>query len=334
MSEERLKKQLADLTFTFDGSRPDPARFVADPSDYTRPDPKQHAPKRPMPSADVAELVRLGNLNYAAFIQDCRAAGGVKKASIPDLPCRADHRLFLNKDEAGIGGVTAQEPYAAALSCIDARVPVELVTGQAANDTFVIRTAGNTLTGDGEGSGSLRYILSHYGVGSKGKHPTVSAVFVFGHTRCGAVEAAYEAFKKGGTGVGGLHSSLADILLEIKHAVDFVLAGGADKYSDEMEIKNAISHVNAVLTAVRARQMVDELGVGAGVKVHYANYHVDDFYLRKTSFPKHSGQKLAEIIKKKGFVESLALDASGARLRDDEAQKALLEDAVEFAKKK
>lgn len=334
MSEERLKGKLVDLTFTFDGSRPNPARFAADPSDSTRPDANQHAPQRPMPSADVAELVRLGNLNYAAFIQDCRGAGGEKKANIPDLPSRGEHRLFLNKDEAGIGGVTAQEPYAAVLSCIDARVPVELITGQAANDTFVIRTAGNTLTGDGEGSGSLRYILSHYGVGSKGKHPTVSAVFVFGHTRCGAVEAAYEAFKKGGAGVGGLHKSLADILLEIKHAVDFVLANGTGHYADESEIKNAISHVNAVLTAARARQMVADAGLEAGVQVHYASYHVDEFYLRKTSFPKQAGQKLADVIEKKGYVESLALDLGGAGLRDDDARKALLEDAIEFAKKK
>jgi carbonic anhydrase len=220
------------------------------------------------------------------------------------------------------------------LSCIDARVPVELITGQAANDTFVIRTAGNTLTGNGEGSGSLRYILSHYGAGSKGKHPTVSAVFVFGHTRCGAVEAAYEPFKPGVTGVTGMHKSLANILLELKHAVDFVLAGGTDHYADDLEIKNAISHVNAVLTAARARQMVDEVGIGASVKVHYASYHVDEFYLRKTSFPKQTGQRLADVIKQKGFMESLTLDAGGTRLKDDAAQKALLEDAIEFAKKK
>jgi len=334
MSEDRLKSKLVDLTFTFDGTHQDPSRFAADPNDPTRPDPKQHAPKRPMPSAKVAELVRLGNEKYAGFIQDCREAGGAKKESIPGLPCHVDHRLFLHKDEAGIGGITAQEPYAAVLGCIDARAPIELITGQAANDTFVIRTAGNTLTGKGEGSGSLRYILSHYGVGSKGKHPTVSAVFVFGHTRCGAVEAAYEAFKPGGTGVTGMHESLANILLEIKYAVDLVLKGCKGHLTDELQIKNAISHVNAVLTSVRMRQMVDEFGLGEGVEVHYGSYHVDDFFLRKTSFEKPTGQKLGGIIAKKGIVESFAWDADAGRLRDDDAQQALLEDAIDFANKK
>lgn len=331
MSEDRLKNKLVDLTFTFDGMRPEPNRFAADPNDPTRPDPKQHAPQRPMRPGDVAELIRTGNLNYAAFVQDCRAAGGVEKERIPGLPCHSDHRLFLNKDEAGIGGISAQEPYAAVLSCIDARVPVELITGQAANDTFVIRTAGNTLTGDGEGSGSLRYILSNYGAGSTGEHPTVSAVFVFGHTKCGAVKAAYEAFKPNGTGVDGMHKSLATILLEIKHAVDFVLSDAGKHLTDEEEIKNAISHVNAVFTSIRARQMATELGVGNTVEVHYASYYVTDFYLRKTSFPKQMGQKLGGIISKKGFAESLAWDAAGG-MRDKDAREALLEDAIEFAK--
>lgn len=334
MSQNRLKSKLVDLTLTFDGTHIDPARFAADPNDPTRPDPKQHAPKRPMLPSLVAELVRRGNEKYAGFIQDCREAGGVKTHPIPGLRSHVDHRLFLHPDEAGIGGVSAQEPYAAVLGCIDARVPIELVTGQAANDTFVIRTAGNTLTGKGEGSGSLRYILSHYGAGSRGKHPTVSAVFVLGHTRCGAVEAAYEAFRPGGTGVAGIHESLANILRELEYAVDYVLKGQKGRLTDEQQVKNAISHVNAVFTSVRARQMVDELGLSDTVEVHYGSYHVDDFYLRKTSFEVPTGQKLGEIIAKKGIVESLAWDADAGRLRDDDAGTALLEDAIDFAHKK
>jgi carbonic anhydrase len=280
----------------------------------------------------VVELIRTGNLNYASFIQDCRVAGGAQRESISCIPVRSDHRFFLNEDESGIGGVVAQEPYAAVLSCIDARVPVELITGQAANDTFVIRTAGNTLTGDGEGSGSLRYILSNYGAGSGGEHPTVSAIFVFGHTKCGAVKAAYEAFKPNGTGISGMHKSLATILLEIKHAVDFVLGDAGEHLKDDEEIKNAISHVNAVFTSIRARQMAVELGVDKTIDVHYASYHVTDFYLRNTSFPNQSGQNLAAIIAKKGLAESLEWN-SVEGLRDREARVALLDDAVAFAKK-
>ena len=80
--------------------------------------------------------------------------------------------------------------------------------------------------------------------------------------------------------------------------------------------------------------MVDEFGLGEGVEVHYGSYHMDDFFLRKTSFEKPTGQKLGGIIAKKGLVESLAWDADAGRLRDDEAQQALLEDAIDFANKK
>jgi carbonic anhydrase len=332
MSENRLNNKLVDLTFTFDGTRPNPNRFSADPNDPTRPNPSQHAPNRPMPPDQVVELIRTGNLNYASFIQDCRVAGGARRESTQCIPARSEHRFFLNEEESGIGGVVAQEPYAAVLSCIDARVPVELITGQAANDTFVIRTAGNTLTGDGEGSGSLRYILSNYGAGSGGEHSTVSAIFVFGHTKCGAVKAAYDAFKSNGTGVSGVHKSLANILLEIKHAVDFVLGYASERLKDEEEIKNAISHVNAVFTSIRARQIAVELGVDKSIEVHFASYHVTDFYLRKTSFPKQPNHNLVEIIAKKGLAESLAWD-SGQGLRDRDAKEALFEDAIEFAKK-
>ena len=333
MSEDRLKSKLVDLTFTFDGTHKDPARFAADPNDPTRPDPKQQAPKRPMPPSQVTELVRLGNDKYAGFIQDCREAGGVKKGLIPGLPCHVDHRLFLHPDEAGIGGVVEQTPYAAVVGCIDARAPIELITGQAANDSFVIRTAGNTLTEKGEGSGSLRYILSHYGAGSKGECPTVSAVFIFGHTRCGAVKAAYDAFKPGGTGVAGMHDSLANILLQLKYAVDCVLDGHKGKLTDELKIKDAISHANAVLTAGRARKMVKELGLSDTIDVHHGSYHVDDFYLRKTSFEKPTDQKLRGFIAEKGIVESLAWDEENGRLLNDDARKALLEDAIDFANK-
>lgn len=323
--------RLVDLALTFDGTRPDPSRFEADPNDSSRPHPNKHPPTRPMPPAQVVELVRTGNLNYASFIQDCRKAGGASPVQIAGLPTHSEHRLFLNQDEVGIGGVMSQEPYAAVLSCIDARVPVELITGQAANDTFVIRTAGNTLTGEGEGSGSLRYILSSYGAGTTGAHPTVSAVFVFGHTKCGAVKAAYDAFKPSGTGVKGMHPSLAKILLEIKHAVDFVLGGAGNRLGDEEEVKDAISHVNAVFASVRARQIADEIGVGGNVEIHYASYHVTDFYLRKTSFPKQGGQRLTEVIAAKGFAKCLARAAEGG-MQDADARRALLDDGIEFAK--
>jgi carbonic anhydrase len=82
------------------------------------------------------------------------------------------------------GEAPPQAPFAAFLSCADARVPVELIFGQQANDLFVVRVAGNVL-GD-ECLGSLDYAVEHLG--------TVRLVGVLGHTGCGAVTAAVDAY--------------------------------------------------------------------------------------------------------------------------------------------
>jgi carbonic anhydrase len=69
-----------------------------------------------------------------------------------------------------------QTPLAAILSCIDSRVPAELVFDLGIGDIFSVRVAGNVI-----GSKTLGSI--EYGVGVAG----VKLVLVLGHTRCGAV---------------------------------------------------------------------------------------------------------------------------------------------------
>tara|TARA_R110002049_G_scaffold27321_2_gene94355 strand:+ start:626141 stop:628366 length:2226 start_codon:yes stop_codon:yes gene_type:complete len=69
-----------------------------------------------------------------------------------------------------------QTPLAAILSCIDSRVPAELVFDLGIGDIFSVRVAGNII-----GSKSLGSI--EYAVGVAG----VKLVLVLGHTRCGAV---------------------------------------------------------------------------------------------------------------------------------------------------
>lgn len=75
----------------------------------------------------------------------------------------------------------SQTPLAAILSCIDSRVPAELVFDLGIGDIFSVRVAGNVI-----GSKSLASI--EYGVGVAG----VKLVLVLGHTRCGAVTASVQ----------------------------------------------------------------------------------------------------------------------------------------------
>jgi carbonic anhydrase len=75
-----------------------------------------------------------------------------------------------------------QEPFAAVLSCVDSRVPVELVFDQSIGHLFVARVAGNIA--------SPEVIASlEYGVAVL----QTKVVMVMGHGNCGAVQAAIAA---------------------------------------------------------------------------------------------------------------------------------------------
>src|SRR5262245_38659697 len=78
-----------------------------------------------------------------------------------------------------------QSPYCVVLGCSDARVPVELVFDAGPNEFFVVRVAGNSL-GD-ECFGSIEYALHTF-------KESVHLLTVLGHTRCGAVAAAVDAY--------------------------------------------------------------------------------------------------------------------------------------------
>jgi carbonic anhydrase len=72
-----------------------------------------------------------------------------------------------------------QHPFAVVLSCMDSRVPPELIFDQSLGDIFVIRVAGPVL--DDDQMASLEYALINVGA---------RLVVVLGHTDCGAVKGA------------------------------------------------------------------------------------------------------------------------------------------------
>lgn len=81
--------------------------------------------------------------------------------------------------------VPKQAPFCAILGCSDARVPAELVFEAGPNELFVVRVAGNVL-GD-ECLGSLEYALHNF-------RDSLRLLLVLGHTGCGAVTAAVDAY--------------------------------------------------------------------------------------------------------------------------------------------
>jgi carbonic anhydrase/SulP family sulfate permease len=94
---------------------------------------------------------------------------------------RSGHRLtrdFGRQVDVTAGG---QTPLAAILSCIDSRVPAELVFDLGIGDIFSIRVAGNVI--GRKSLGSIEYAVSVAGV---------KLVLVLGHTRCGAVTSSVQ----------------------------------------------------------------------------------------------------------------------------------------------
>jgi carbonic anhydrase len=78
-----------------------------------------------------------------------------------------------------------QHPFAMVFSCVDSRVPPELVFDQGLGDLFVIRTAGHVL--DQAAFGSIEFGTAALGI---------QLLVVLGHEQCGAVAATIAALDK------------------------------------------------------------------------------------------------------------------------------------------
>jgi carbonic anhydrase len=90
-----------------------------------------------------------------------------------------------------------QDPLAVVFSCIDSRVPPEIVLDCGVGDLFVIRTGGQVLD-DRTVLGSIEY-------GPVG-FESCRLVLVLGHERCGAIIAAVEAIEKAAPAPGHIQA--------------------------------------------------------------------------------------------------------------------------------
>lgn len=94
----------------------------------------------------------------------------------------------LNRDlgRQVVATASEQNPLAAILSCIDSRVPTELVFDLGVGDIFSVRVAGNVV--GTKSLGSLEFAVAVSGV---------KLVVVLGHTRCGAVTSSVSLLTTG-----------------------------------------------------------------------------------------------------------------------------------------
>jgi carbonic anhydrase len=81
-----------------------------------------------------------------------------------------------------------QDPFATVVSCIDSRVPPEIIFDRGIGDLFVIRTGAQALDN--------HVVLGSIEFGPNG-YDSARLIFVLGHQRCGAVIAAISAIESG-----------------------------------------------------------------------------------------------------------------------------------------
>lgn len=132
-----------------------------------------------------------------------------------------------------------QFPKAVILSCIDSRVPVEMVFDQTIGDVFVARVAGNFENVDI--LGSMEYSCAV--AGSK-------LVFVMGHESCGAVKAACD-----GVELGNITAMLDNIVPAAKAASEEV-DGEANSSNKAFVDKTIENNVKMTIERIREKSKI------------------------------------------------------------------------------
>lgn len=159
---------------------------------------------------------------------------------------------------------TGQYPFAVVLSCIDSRVPAEMIFDQGLGDIFSVRIAGNFVNEDILGSMEFACKIA----GSK-------LIVVLGHTSCGAVKGACDQVKMG---------NLSGMLEKIKPALDAVQIGG-ERNAQNAEFVQKVAEKNVELTLQQIseksevlREMLQENAIGVVGAMYDVNTGTVEFY--------------------------------------------------------
>ncbi|MGW2846002.1 carbonic anhydrase [Streptomyces sp. NPDC001274] len=156
------------------------------------------------------------------------SAAGASPEARPTTPATAFARL-MEGNKRWVGGdlqhpdrdpnrrqlvAQEQEPFGSVLSCIDSRVPPELLFDTGLGDLYVMRTGG-------EAVGPVVTGSVEYGPMTSG----TPLVVILGHQRCGAVKAAYASLRDGKPLPGNLQAIAEALRPAYEQAVR---EGGAD----------------------------------------------------------------------------------------------------------
>ncbi len=113
-----------------------------------------------------------------------------------------------------------QAPLAVIVACADSRVAPELIFDQGIGDLFVVRIAGNIVSGAGPTvKGSIEYAVAELGA---------RLVMVLGHSGCGACKAAIEHIEANDS----LPGAISELINPIRPVVRMVAGQPGDKLTN------------------------------------------------------------------------------------------------------
>lgn len=146
-----------------------------------------------------------------------------------------------------------QFPFAVVLSCIDSRVPAELVFDQGIGDIFSVRIAGNIVNEDILGS-------IEYGCAVAGS----KILTVLGHTKCGAVTAACQNVELG---------NITALLNKVKPAIATVESEKGNVEVEDVVIENVKQSIKEIK---EKSSILADLEKEGKIKIVGAVYNVDN----------------------------------------------------------
>jgi carbonic anhydrase len=251
---------MIDYVFRYDPSQPD---------------------SKPIPAnAEEARLALIaGNQVFSEWMATCRLGGASTSGSQYIVLCGGQESVLLQPSD----GYLAQKPFAVVLGCADARVPTEMLFGQGFNDLFVVRVAGNVL-GDSV-QGSIDFSLQALSA-------SVRVLVALGHTNCGAVKGAVEAYldpekfwsRSNSSTLRAIFQRIFTAVRESDNALRSVWGVDAPTQPGFREtlIEMAIC-LNAAHSAFALRQKVEAAGI-QGIDVLFGVY---DIRTHQVSMPIH-----------------------------------------------
>lgn len=150
-----------------------------------------------------------------------------------------------------------QDPFAVVFSCIDSRVPPEIVFDTGVGDIFVIRTGAQVL--------DAGLVLGSVEFGPNG-YPSARLILVLGHENCGAVIAAIDSLRYGKPAPGHLPA----VVTALRPAYELVAGKPGDLVANMVR-----AQVRLTAGALRADPLLAEQIQRHGLEIFGGVYDLD-----------------------------------------------------------